>query len=128
MATGSIISQTRTLDDLFPVRDVTVSYYEQGLQGKMHLLAVRRSDASGNTEPVTLQTPSREESLQAGYPTPYRSINIMADRPGYERVTVADVQVFDGIITNQHLVMIPLPAPIAGVAPEETFDTSSQNL
>ncbi len=128
MASGTIVSQTRTLDDLFPVEGVTVSYYEQGLEGKMHLLAVRRSDASGNTEPVTLQTPSREESLQAGNPTPYRSISIMADHPGFERIIVDGVQVFDGIVTNQNLIMIPLPAPIAGGAPHEMYDTSNQNL
>lgn len=128
MASGTIVSQTRTLDDLFPVGDVTVSYYEQGSEGKMHLLAVRRSDASGNTAPVTLQTPSREESLQAGNPTPYRIISIMADRPGYARVIVDGVQVFDGIVTNQNLLMIPLPAPIAGVSPGQTYETSDQNL
>ena len=131
MASGTIIAQTRTSDAYLPVENVTVAFFTPGQPGEQRLLAVRQSDASGKTAPVILEAPDFEESQQPeaeGAPVPYRIVDIVADHPDFERITVNGVQVFDGIVTYQDLMLVPLRAPALGNKPEEIFDTPDQNL
>ncbi len=131
MASGTIIAQTRTGDAYLPVENVTVAFYEPGERGMQHLLALRKSDSSGKTAPVVLETPALSESQQpeeAGEPAPYRVVDIAADHPGYEPIEVKGVQIFDGIVTFQDLMLVPLQDSSPDDSPEETFDTSSQDL
>ena len=131
MASGTIISQTRTSDASLPVENATIAYFEPGQMGKMRLLALRKSDSSGRTAPLVLETPDFAASQQpndGNGPVPFRLVNIVADHPDYERITVDNVQVFAGVVTLQNLSLVPLPAPMMGVSPEEIVDTPAQNL
>ncbi len=131
MASGTLITQTRTSNASLPVENATVAYFEPGQGGKMELLALRKSDSSGKTAPLVLETPAFSASQQpngAGSPIPYRLVNIVAEHPDFERITVNNVQAFPDTVTLQNLMLIPLPAPLQGTVPEEVFNTPGQNL
>ena len=131
MASGTIITQTRTSNASLPVENATVAYFEPGNMGKMRLLALRKSDSSGKTPPFVLETPDSAASQQpedGSGPPPFRLVNIVADHPDYERVTIDNVQVFAGVVTLQNINFVPLPAPMMGVSPEALIDTPAQNL
>ena len=128
MARGTIITRTRTSDAELPVENAVVAYFAPGEDGA-ELLAVRCTDPSGKAAPVFFDTPEGTESMQPegqDDPTPYRVVDIVADHPDFERVTVKGVQVFDGIVTYQDIELVPLGAD--GIDPEEVFDTPRQEL
>lgn len=131
MASGTIITQTRTSNASLPVENATVAYFEPAATGNLRLLALRKSDSSGKTSPVVLETPAAAASQQpddGSSPVPFRLVNIIAEHPDYERVTIDNVQVFAGVVTLQNISFVPLPAPMMGVSPEEIIDTPAQNL
>lgn len=130
MASGTIIIQTRTSEASLPVEGVTVAVFEPGQRGGQNLLALRRTDSGGKAAPVVLDTPENFESLQPeGHGVrPYRVVDIVADHPDYEQVTVDGVQVFDGIVTFQRIQMVPIGVPLPGEAPGEVIDIPGQEL
>ena len=126
MAHGTIITRTCTSDAELPVENVVVGYFAPGEDGG-ELLAVRRTDRSGRTAPAFFDTPELSESQhpeEPDDPAPYRVVDIVADHPDFDRVTVKDVQVFEGIVTYQDIELVPLGAE----GSEEVFDTSRQEL
>lgn len=131
MASGTIIVRTRTSDAELPVADAVVAFYTRGQFGGRELLALRRTDSGGRAAPVVLQAPKESDSQQPeaeDEPAPYRIVDIVADHPDYERVTVEDVQVFDGIITWQDITLLPNGAIEGAYDPEEVFHTPGQEL
>ena len=131
MAFGTIISQVRTSDAYLPIENATVAYYETGEGGGKRLIGLRKTDPSGKTAPIELDTPGSSASQQpeeAGDPCPFRTVDIVADHPDYNRVTVLGVQVFDGIVTNQDIMLMPSPASGVEPFPETVYDTSDQDL
>lgn len=131
MASGTIITQTRTSDAYLPVENATVAFYEALAQGNGTLLALRKTDASGKTAPVELETPNLADSQQPVSvlgTKPYRTVNIIADHPGFEQITVDGIQIFDGIITYQDIMLVPNNAYVPGKRPQEVFLTPGQNL
>lgn len=67
-----------------------------------------RTDANGQTQTVSLPTPSASLSLQPGDPSPYGQYNVTVQKEGYGSVENVGVPVFDGIVSNQPVVLIPL--------------------
>ncbi len=131
MASGTIISQVRTSDAYLPIENATVAYYETTTGGGKRLIGVRKTDSSGKTAPIELQTPLFSDSQQpeeAGDPSPYRTVDIIADHPDYNRVNILGVQVFDGIVTYQDIMLMPSPESGVEPIPETVYDTSDQNL
>ena len=131
MASGTIISQVRTSDAYLPIENATVAYYETESSGAKRLIGLRKTDSSGRTAPIELDTPLSSASQQpeeTGDPCPYRTVNIIADHPDYNRVNILRVQVFDGIVTNQDIMLMPSPESGVEPFPETVYDTSDQNL
>ena len=108
-----------------PLEDVAVSVLDA--EGK--LLALRVTDQSGNTTPISVQVPNatNSQSPQSGRPI-FTKVNIYARAEGYEQVLARDVQVFEHVVTTQELPMIPLAAEPRDPANAEIFDTPPQNL
>lgn len=92
------------------------------------LLATRLTDRNGKIPPVTIETPARSESQQAGGLLPYTSVDITADHPDYERIVVENVQVFSGILSRQNLEMIPVDSRPETWNMTEIFQISGQDL
>lgn len=131
MASGTILIRTRTSDAFLPVENTAVAVYAPGAHDGRTLLAFRITDSSGRTAPVVLEAPSNSHSrVPEGEdaPKPYRTVDISADHPDYEPVTVDGVQVFDGVVTYQDIMLVPLGDPAAGHRPAEIFDIPGQDL
>lgn len=128
MAEGTIVVRAYTSRASIPVVDATIIFSQIDRDGRQALLAVRQTDQSGRTAPVTVSTPDRSDSQVPEPGQPYALIRIDAHHPGYERILVENVQVFDGVQTLQELAMIPLEEYPASRNQTETFDLPTQNL
>ena len=131
MASGTIISRVRTSDADLPIQNATVAYYEDAPGGVKRLVGLRKTDLSGMTQPIELRTPNASASQSpdaSGDPEPYRTVDIAADHPDYNRVTVRGVQVFDGILTTQDITLVPSPGAGEAAFPDTVYDTGDQGL
>ena len=129
MASGTIISQVRTSDAYLPIENATVAYYETDGGGGKRLIGLRKTDPSGKTAPIELTTPDSSASQQPEEGLcPWRTVDILADHPDYNRVNILGVQVFDGIVTNQEIMLMPSPASGVEPFPETVYDTADQDL
>ena len=131
MASGTVISQVRTSDAYLPVENATVAYYQTDDGGRKRLVGLRKTDPSGKTAPIELDTPGFSASQQpeeTGDPNPYRTVDVVADHPDYNRVRILGVQVFDGVVTYQDIMLLPSPASGVEPFPETVYDTSDQDL
>ena len=131
MASGTVISQVRTSDAYLPIENATVAYYQTDDGGRKRLVGLRKTDPSGKTAPIELDTPGFSASQQpeeAGDPAPFRTVDIVADHPDYNRVRILGVQVFDGVVTYQDIMLLPSPASGVEPFPETVYDTSDQDL
>ena len=52
----------------------------------------------------------------------------LADHPEYNRVTIRQVQVFDGILTTQEISLVPSPGAGVDAFPDVVYDTPDQGL
>ncbi len=130
MASGTIISQVRTSDAYLPIENATVAYYEEAGSGAKRLVGLRKTDSSGRTQPIELSAPGAAESQRPddGGPAPYRVVDIVADHPDFNRSTIRNVQVFDGILTNQDIALVPSPGAGVAAFPETVYETGNQGL
>ncbi|MBR4307958.1 MAG: spore cortex-lytic protein [Oscillospiraceae bacterium] len=104
---GFLRVRVYTSEAQLPVEDATVTVTQSAERGS-DLIATRITDESGLIELLTLPTPDRTESLQAGTPVPYAFVDIVVDHPEYERVLVENAQIFAGIITEQNVALLPI--------------------
>ena len=95
--------------------------------GRNELLAIRQTDSSGTTAPVSIPTPAANESLSPGQGSSFAYVDITADLPGYSQVIVRDVQVFPGVLTLQEIQMVPRD-PQSGLPGGQEFFVTPQNL
>ena len=131
MAFGTIISKVRTSDADLPIENATVAYYEEETGGRRRLVGLRKTDRSGVAQPIELSAPDAAASLQpeaSGAPSPYSTVDIVADHPDFNRVTVRKVQVFDGILTTQDITLVPSPGAGVDAFPDVVYDTGDQGL
>ncbi len=110
-----------------PIEGATVTVTRPTPNGTK-LLATRITDRSGNIAPVAVETPDREESLQAGIRIPFASVDITADYPGYERILVENAQIFSGVLSQQNLELIPIEERPEVFNMTEVFQVTSQEL
>lgn len=128
MAEGTVIVRAYTSRAQIPVVDAAIIITQYDPDGTTHLLAVRQTDQSGRTEPVTVQTPEVSESLAPEAGQPYALINIDAYHPNYERILIEHAQVFPNTRTVQNLTMIPREEYPSSFNETEVFDLPAQNL
>ncbi len=130
MAFGTIISRVRTSDAELPIENATVAYYENGPGGVKRLVGLRKTDRSGITQPIELSAPDAGSSRQpdGNGAQPFRTVDLAADHPDFNRVTVRQVQVFDGILTTQDIRLVPSPGAGTQAFPDTVYDTGDQGL
>ena len=92
------------------------------------LLAIRLTDSSGRTAPVAIETPGAASTTSPGTPDGWTAVDITADHPDYQRITVENAQVFPGTMTLQGLALLPLSTDPDRWDTPEVFQTPPQNL
>ena len=128
LATGTVRVQVYTANGAMPVVGATVSITRIGANGP-ELLALRITDANGQTSSAIVQTPDEALSEQPqDRLQPFATVDIRIDRAGYGSVIVEHVQVFANTQSVQNVELIPLPE--AGVPSEnvQDFIVRPQNL
>lgn len=126
-AQGSVIARVYTSDAYIPLAHVPVTFTQILPDGTRQLLAIRRTDSSGLTAPLYVDTPEPAESQSPGSVIrPYATLNIQVEYPGYGGILVEGVQVFPGVETIQGLQLRPLPS--AAENGQVTYPGSAQNL
>ena len=125
---GYIQAHIFTSDANIPLAGASVSFVQELPAGGRKLLAFRRTDASGNTERIRVETPGASDSQSPGMPVGFTDLTIEADTPGFERVTVRNAQVFPGITTRQDIQMLPTEALPAEWGIAQQYSGSPQDL
>lgn len=124
-STGYIQVHAFTSYAQLPLQNVVISITaEDGTA-----LALRITDRSGKITPIELPVPdlSAGQTPNTGI-TPFTAVNLHAQLPGYEQITVERLQVFPDTTTSQDLEMIPLAELPEQWNQNELFDTPPQNL
>lgn len=83
-----------------------------------------RTDASGSTDTVTLDTPPVEYSLEPGEQQPYSEYTIRVSAKGFESVTVSGSEMMSGELSLQTIrlrPLIPEEVPDVVVIPDHTL-------
>ena len=114
MPEGYFVSRASAANSSIPIPNATVTV-TQGAE----LLAVRTTDRSGRTTPVTVSTPEESESLSPGNGIPFASVDVTIEHPDYLRIVTRGVQIF---------TLIPLSLLPGQWNQTETFNTPPQNL
>lgn len=127
-SSGTLITRVYTSRAQLPVQGATVAVTQKSSNGRHHLLAVRISDSSGKTTPIPIRSPGPGEGQSPGGQTPFALVDLWAAAPGYEVLTVEDIQVFPGTETIQNLELIPLPEMAIPGSRGENIFTTPQNL
>ena len=106
MASGTLFVHVTTSVIALPVRDATVSVLEHTANG-FHLVAIRTTDLSGNTDAITIATPERNDA-QNPAAIPYTACDIWVEHPDYQIFHVENVEIYSGIQTMQEVLLSPL--------------------
>lgn len=125
---GTILCRVYTSRAMLPVENATV-IATQRTDRRPQLLAIRKTDRSGLTGPIIVPVPEAAQTADPAMDAPPQVVvDLTADAVGYERITVAGVQVFSGVTTEQAFAMIPLAELPELRARSERFDVPLQNL
>lgn len=105
MAIGYLTMQVRTANDAVPLRGVQVAVLDD--QGRSVYDLV--TDENGETQPVPLETVSRDFSLEPSYTgAPYVGYNVFVQAAGFNSVYISGVPVFEGETAIQPVALVPM--------------------
>ena len=133
MPPSSGVLQVRVFTSIaqLPLAGATIIITQQTPSGKYDLVSVQATDSSGMIRPVTIATPSTDQSgapAAAGSAPPFALCDIWAERSGYGMQTARDVQIFSGIETMQEFRLPPLYAGQADLTRQESQTIPVQDL
>ena len=126
---GTVTAQVVTSSAAIPVQGATLTLTQMQPDGTQTLLAVRISNYDGFTEPFSVPTPpiADSRSYQAAE-TPYATVELRSEHPGYDRVIVRGVQVFADTQTLQPITLIPMPTLPESYSQTQNVDIPPQDL
>lgn len=125
--TGQLRIRTYASRAILPLRDSTV-VIETEENGKTGLLAVRRTDESGLTPYISVETPDLRNSQSPDQARGWTNVTVVVSHPQYKSVIIRDVQIFPGIISQQAVEMIPLEQMPEGSDFTQQFTIPPQEL
>ncbi len=124
-STGYLQVHAYTSNAQIPLQNVAISVTTDDGTA----LALRLTDKSGRISPIEFPVPelSAGQTPNTGV-TPFATVNLHAQLPGYEQITIERLQLFPDTITSQDLEMIPLSELPSQWNQTELFNTPPQNL
>ena len=126
-STGTITFNVFTSDARIPVEGATVIVRRQ--EAPNNLLGIRVTDASGQTDPLTVAT--QDASLgqtPESAVKPWTGCIVYVDHPEYERVLLYGVQIFPGITTVQNVQLLPMQEFDPELDQEQQLDFTPQPI
>ena len=128
MAEGTLIVRVTTSRAQIPIDGATVTFTRPATGGGTDLIAVRFTDESGRTPPLTVAAPDAADSRAPEAGQPYALLDVEVYHPDYAGVLVEHVQVFPGQTTLQDVDLIPLEEFPPSFCGTEVFQLPQQNL
>ena len=108
---GGLRVFVQTAGGVLPVEGASGEIFGTDAEGGENgILYVLRSGRDGQTPAVNLPAPPRGLSMSPGDPMPYARYNITVRRDGYGTVQNIGVPVFDGVVSTQPVILVPLDA------------------
>lgn len=113
---GFLIVNVNTANGALPVEDAMVTIYSSNMSSgseenqflESNIIYTLKTNKSGKTEKVALQTKSKNLSLSPMTPIPYDSYNITITADGFYDSSYLGVPIFQGITSLQNVSLIPL--------------------
>ncbi len=113
---GFLIVNVNTANGALPVEDAMVTIYSSNVPSRSeenqflesNIIYTLKTNKSGKTEKVALQTKSKNLSLSPMTPIPYDSYNITITADGFYDSSYLGVPIFQGITSLQNVSLIPL--------------------
>lgn len=106
-STGELIVRTVTAGGALPVAEVNITVRGADRQNSGVLYQIK-SDQSGNSQVLTLPTPSAALSKTPGNLTPYATYDLLLEKEGYFLHEAKNIPVFGGVTSLQTVEMIPV--------------------
>lgn len=129
MQTGELVVRVYATSAQLPLEGATVVVTAKEENGKFDLISLQKTDRSGMTEPIKVQTPEEADSTERNAPEqPYRYCDVWAEHPGFLVQRVDGVQIFPNVTTRQDMELIPLGEGEHPLGYVDTRDISGQNL
>lgn len=128
MPIGFIKVQAVTSRAEVPVEGATVSITEGDPGSGMDLLSLQRTDESGRTDTVSIDTPALQNSLIPDQAKGWTDVTVTVSHPDFDGIVVNRVQVFPGVTTVQEMVLIPKDGFPTDLGAVESFDVPPQGL
>lgn len=108
---GYLIVKVSTAQGAIPLSGASVSI--RGETSDSDILYSLTTNADGQTERVSLPTPSKASSESPGNIRPYATYSIDVFKDGYLPLYFQNVPVFASVLSIQPAVMIPAPEGVA---------------
>ena len=126
MPNGFITARAYMSYAQIPLEDVAVVVTAQDGTA----IAMRLTNRSGLTEPISVPTPEKSESQapEERGEIPFTDVTVYAFKTDFEQVAARNVQIFPGVTTVQDLEMIPLSELPDRWDENVLFNTPPQNL
>lgn len=108
---GKLRVRVSSANNAIPVPEATVMIFADNDDGEGGVtLFSMLTDSSGVTDTVSVPAPGKSASLTPGAKKPYATINIRVTRDGFYPVENVGVPIFDGILSEQNVNLIPREA------------------
>jgi len=105
MAIGYLTVQARTAHDAVPIDNV----YIQILDDAKHIIYEMTTDGNGETQTVPLETMDKSFSQNQYFTgTPYISYSVLAQKAGFNLVSVLDIPILDGETAILPIALVPM--------------------
>jgi len=107
--TGYLRVSVRAAREALPIPGALVLVYSSDREGdSTGVLYSLRTDEDGLTEVIPLPAPPASQSMTPGDPAPFGRYNITVQKEGYGTVENVGAPIFDGILSVQPVMLVPL--------------------
>lgn len=121
---GFFQANITSVRDAAPIEGATVQIMEENYPNQV--IEEVKTDANGQTEPVTLSTPPLEYSLTPGADRPYSNYNIRIMAEGFETVDISGAEILPNETALQNTTLLPVDR--SNMDSEELFVISPHTL
>ena len=125
-SSGQLVVSAFTASEVFPVVGANISVTAENGTNE-NISQTSDTDRSGRSIVFTLPAPSASMSQEPTTAIPFAEYTVRVSHPQYFTAVIENVQVFDGILTQLPVNLIPLPE-FPGDNTTNTVNIPRQNL
>jgi len=106
---GTLVARVFTSEARIPLENAAVLVLGSDAAGKPLPLAFRLTNCDGCTPSVRLAAPAAQSGAEQPDARPFAAVDLLAEKPGYDRIRVEGAQIFAGVETVQEFMLVPTP-------------------